>query len=295
MMRPEDSLPTQVLSREQWEPLQAAHQQRAERLTGAHMGRRKAGEKHPVFDFLFEYYPVRVAHLYRWHPGPGIGLIDAPEHASWKGYRTDSGVSNVDVAGLWEKRGQSFRFIHSLLSSTNSNPAHFDCFGLHEWAMVYQGTPRHDLPLRLGAEGSDAVVESHQIRCTHYDAYRFFTPAARPRNQNLLSRETQPAHDQRGCVHATMDLYKWASKLGPLVPGELWLDTFELARDARVLDMEASPYDCTGLGFGVVAIETPQGKAEYVERQRALAERGTALRARLVALLEATAPTRLDV
>ena len=84
-----------------------------------------------------------------------------------------------------------------------------------------------------------------------------------------------------------MDLYKWAAKLGPLIPGELLLDTFELARDTRVLDMEASPYDCRGHGFGVVAIETPEGKAEYVARQRELSRRAKPLRNRLVATIEA--------
>lgn len=50
--------------------------------------------------------------------------------------------------------------------------------------------------------------------------------------------------------------------------------------------MEASPYDCRELGFGVVPIETAEGKAEYVRRQRKLAEDAAPLRHRLVALLE---------
>ena len=139
------------------------------------------------------------------------------------------------------------------------------CFGMHEWAMVYRTErPRHDLPLRLGAAGTDAVVESHQLKCSHFDAYRFFAPAARPLNLTVLEREDQIAQDQPGCVHVTMDLYKWAAKLGPVVPGELLLDAFELAARARQLDMEASPYDCRSLGFDVVAVETNEGKAEYV-------------------------------
>jgi hypothetical protein len=78
-----------------------------------------------------------------------------------------------------------------------------------------------------------------------------------------------------------MDLYKWATKLGPAVDGETWLETFRLARDVRILDMEASPYDCRPLGFGVVAIETPEGKAEYVARQRDFTRRAEVLRKRL--------------
>lgn len=90
-----------------------------------------------------------------------------------------------------------------------------------------------------------------------------------------------------------MDLYKWASKLGPLIPGEVFLDAFELARDTRILDMEASPYDCRGHGFGVVAIETSEGKAEYVARQRALSERAKPIRDRLVSITEQALSAKL--
>lgn len=279
------------LEPEQWRARMSAHEERADALTRDHLARRRRQEKHPVFDFLFEYYPVRPAHLRRWHPGVGVELLgDAPQ-AGWRDYTRPGGRAGgvtLDVGAFWSRRGGSMTYIRELLRRTNLNPARFDCFGLHEWAMVYRTAhPRHDLPLRLGTAGTDAVVETHRIRCTHFDAYRFFTTPARPLNLTVLTREDQPANDQAGCVHATMDLYKWAAKMGPLVPGELFLATFELAVDARVLDMEASPYDCRGHGFGVVAIETPEGKAEYVERQRGLAERARPLRDRLVGLIDA--------
>ena len=79
-----------------------------------------------------------------------------------------------------------------------------------------------------------------------------------------------------------MDLYKHAFRLTPLVPSELVADCFELAWDIRVLDMRASPYDFADLGLEPVRIETPEGKQEYVAAQRAFAERGAPLRARLV-------------
>ncbi|QGU04557.1 3-methyladenine DNA glycosylase [Corynebacterium comes] len=285
----------ELLDAPSWHDRMQAHEERADRLTRDHLARRQRQEKHPVYDFLFEYYPVRPSHLRRWHPGPGLDLAGDPPHAQWRDYRVVDGRTTLDLEGFWARRGEALMFIRELLHRTNLNPAHFDCFGLHEWAMVYRtDSPRHDLPLRLGAAGSDAVVEKHRIRCTHFDAFRFFTPAARPLNLTVLEREDQPAHDQAGCVHATMDLYKWASKLGPLVPGELFLDCFELAVDARVLDMEASPYDCRAYGFGVVAIETPEGKAEYVERQRSLAERGKPLRDRLVSLIDHAEATTLQ-
>ena len=51
--------------------------------------------------------------------------------------------------------------------------------------------------------------------------------------------------------------------------------------------MQASPYDVTTYGLDPVAIETPEGKAEYVARQRGFAERGNVLRGRLVDVCEA--------
>ena len=82
------------------------------------------------------------------------------------------------------------------------------------------------------------------------------------------------AFEQPGCLHAGMDLYKHAFRLSPLVCSDLVADCFELARDIRVLDMRASPYDLSDLGYEPVRIETPAGKEEYVAAQRAFAERG---------------------
>jgi hypothetical protein len=152
--------------------------------------------------------------------------------------------------------------------------------------MVYRESEhRHATPLRLGQTGTDAVVEAHDLRCTHFDAYRFFTPDAVPRNLTPLSRDGQAGSEQPGCLHAGMDLYKWSVKLGPLVPGELLLDAFELARDIRILDMRASPYDLADRGYSPVRIETKEGKAEYVSGQRAFSVRAEAIRARLLDVL----------
>mgnify|MGYP006887618014 FL=1 len=274
----------QVLSTADWTARMDEHERRAaDRLERF----RHPGSYHPVFDFLFEYYPVRPSHLKRWHPGIGTALEgDAPQ-ASWRDYRETADGITVDVESYMQRRGSSVDYIVDLLRRSATNPVHFDCFGLHEWAMVYHtDSPRHDLPLRLGAEGTNRVVDTHSLKCSHYDAFRFFTPPARPLNLTVLNREDQPANDQAACVHVTMDLYKWAWKLGPLVPGDLFLDCLDLAIDARILDMEASPYDCRDWGLGVVPIETPEGKAIYVNRQRGLAQRAQPLRERLVAVME---------
>lgn len=280
----------QVLTPEEYLPRIAAHEARAEKWAGPRVARRARGEYHPVWDFLFDYYPQRPSHLKRWHPGAGVCLTDAESlpHTRWRDYVTDGdGTVRLNVQRFLDHRRGDVEEAAAILRSVDKREAHFDCFGMHEWAMVYRtDSPRHSLPLRLGAEGTNAVVETHTVKCSHFDAFRFFTPAARPLNLTVLTREGQPANDQAGCVHVSMDLYKWAMKLGPLVPGELLLDCFELAADARRLDMEASPYDCRGLGFDVVAVETPEGKAQYVARQRELTRRAQPLRRRLVAILD---------
>lgn len=282
-----------------WAERARAHAARADALTAGWRERRSTGATHAIEDFLFTYYPTRPAQLRRWHPGPGVVLgppdddagqaarEDLAERATWRWYRTGPVGVTLDTGAFLAARGDTVRYVRELLAATASRPARFGCLGLHEWAMVYRDhaagrASRHPLPLRLGGDGTDAVVEGHRIRCTHVDAYRFFTPEASGLNTEHPTRETQPALEQPGCLHANMDLYKWALKLGPGVPGELLLDTFELARDVRVLDMQASPYDVSAYDLAPVAIETPDGRAEYVQRQQQFAERSAALRARLL-------------
>jgi hypothetical protein len=267
-----------------WTELAAAHEARIDRWTAPHRERRRRRETHPVLDFLFTYYSETPGRLRRWHPGPGAALAGPAPHAAWRWYTTeDDGVVRLDVNAFMADRGDTVRFVRRLLAATASRPAFSGCFGLHEWAMVYRdaGT-RHAVPLRLGQEGTDSVVEAHQIRCTHFDAFRFFTPPAVGRNRLQPTRETQPDLEQPGCLHAGMDLYKWAYKLSPATPGELVADCFELAVEIRELDMRASPYDLREHGYEPVAIETPEGKSEYVAAQRAFAERGALLRQRLL-------------
>ena len=79
-----------------------------------------------------------------------------------------------------------------------------------------------------------------------------------------------------------MDLYKWAYKFAPRAVSDLVADCFELARDVRELDMQASPYDLRALGYEPVPVETPEGRAEYAAAQRAFAERAAPLRAALI-------------
>ena len=68
-----------------------------------------------------------------------------------------------------------------------------------------------------------------------------------------------------------MDLYKWAAKFFAWLGSEIVADAFELALEARVLDMRAAPYDLAVCGFAPICIEIAAGRAEYQRLQRQIA------------------------
>lgn len=280
-----------VLPEWHWRDREQAHHERVQPWVAPRQGRRSRGEQHPVDDFLFDYYPYSVARLTTWHPGHRTevtGRVDRfLQHPAYR--RTpDGAIVDADrAAGRPSRLDLAIR----LLESTARREPEFGCFGMHEWAMVY-GLPqeqiRHaDHRLRLTSEEIVDVVDAVGLRCTHIDAYRFFTPSAAPRNAHRPTRATQADLEQPGCVHATMDLYKYAQWFHPAVSSELAADCFELARHAREIDMRAAPYDLADLGYEPIRVETMEGRREYAQAQRDLLERATVLRDRLARVLVA--------
>lgn len=283
----------QLLAEADWHARQRAHESRVRAWTDPHQARVARGEKHPVYDFLFTYYAFRPAWLRRWHPGPDIALAGESARAflRWPEYRESSAATiALDPATLAPHRREFLGWLRQLLAHVQSRPGFFGCFGLHEWAMVYRQTQdelRHNqYPLRFAPAELAQIVEGAPVACTHFDAFRFFTAPARPLNKHQPTRTTTLDFEQRGCLHANMDLYKWSFKLAPFTPSELIADCFELARDIREIDMRASPYDLRALGFEPIAIETPAGRADYERHQRLFATRADPLRARLIALCD---------
>lgn len=322
---------TEVLDEATWRARAEAHAARLSPCVEPHLARRAARVKHPVHDFLFTYYSQRPAQLLRWHPGFGVALGgDVSSYDGAKGYAphpvveqhaTSPVVEQPATSPVVEQREERARSVetttrhltvsreyvasqrplidslHRLLAATASRPPSFGCFGLHEWAMVHRLTEdqtRHSAwPLRLGADGTDEVVETHRITCSHFDAFRFFTPSARPLNTLQPGSDDRPDFEQPGCLHGGMDLYKHAFRLTPMICSDLVADAFELAWDIRILDMRAAPYDLTGTvldpagePWTPVRIETPEGKQEYAAQQRAFAERAAPIRAALTAECE---------
>ncbi len=298
-METQSAAPPEVLDEAAWTSRRDDHERRVDAWLEPHLERRREGVPHPVEDFLFTYYSQRPAALRRWHPGYGVELTgpQAEAYRGLKGYRVSTGPTGSTgstAAGVTRDHVRAQRplleGLHRLLTATASRSAQLGCFGMHEWAMVYR-LPQDDVrhaawPLRLGGTGTDRVVESHRIACSHFDAFRFFTDDARPRNTLQPGRDDRAELEQPGCLHAGMDLYKHSFRLTPMVPSELVADCFELAREIRVLDMRASPYDLSDLGHSPVRVETPEGKQEYAAAQRAFAERGAPLRARLISECE---------
>jgi hypothetical protein len=276
-----------VLAAGEWRERQARHRRRVDGWLGDDLVKRRRHGRHSIEEFLFTYYSYRPAQLARWHPGVGLALADAdPTEFGRDHVRGEHDLVHVDAAGVLSRRRDSIEWISTLLRATASRAPHLGCFGMHEWAMVYQQPPaetRHNaLPLRLGTRATSALVEELRVKCSHFDAFRFFTAPARPLNLLQPTRETQIEHEQPGCLHANMDVYRWAYKLAPLTPSELIADCFALAREIRTLDMRASPYDVTAIGLDPLPVETAEGRAEYVRHQRDFAARAAVLRARLV-------------
>jgi hypothetical protein len=282
-----------ILEWEEWQAICDSHLTEARIFTDGARFRRDRGEAHPVEDFLFRYYPFPIALLELWQPGFGISLrfhdkSDLPARFLGKRYRTAGGVCELDMTSISEKDRQRLSWIHSLLSATQDHAPHFACHGLHEWAMVYRAEEiRHSslAPLRLPQEEIDSLVESRPIACTHHDAFRFFSKQALPLNRIQPTLDTRHENEQPGCVHANMDLYKWAAKSMPWIGSDLLLETFRLAVLLRDLDMRASPYDLSAWGVVPVKIETPEGRREYEAEQRKLAEAARRLREKLIGTL----------
>lgn len=242
-------------------------------------------EKHPVYDFLFEYYSFRPAHLLRWTPGFGVKLEGATHSdIGWSEFIASDNVLSLPADKFPEHRDSYLRWAVDYLAAVLAREPSFACMGLHEWAMVYRDpNVRHPyVPLRLPREEIDGVINSQALLCTHYDAFRFFTPHAVPRNRYPLTRTTTTEHDQGGCIHANMDLYRFAYKIAPFCPSDVVADAFELALAAREVDMRASPYDLSSYGFTAIPIETRAGREEYIELQRAIAVRAQPVRERVL-------------
>ena len=278
------------LDLETWTALADCHKAQAEEWTRPYRQRSATGQIHPVHDFLFIYYRNPPSQLEVWHPGPEYILESNGPDARFsdKHYTRCADGIRLDPSKMDAATRHRMNMALTLCLAVEKRPARFGCFGMHEWAMVYHGNEegevrhREKLPLRLRQEQVDAFVRSRPINCSHFDAFRFFTPSAKSFNRIQPNKHTRIENEQCGCLHTNMDLYKLAAQCMPWVGSKILWQCFELAAAARVLDMEASPYDCRSLGLSSVPVETEDGRRLYEERQRALTDRAQPIRTDLI-------------
>ena len=172
---------------------------------------------HPVEDFLFRYYNNSPARLRRWHPGAGVLLEDAAglPRASvdpLPGRRRRGGARRRGLPrGPGPGRDASCA---SLLSATASRPAAAGLLGLHEWAMVLRHPGRRRAACRLAAAAGQRRHRRGGRAARHPVLALRRVPVLHrvgaPRNACSRSRDSQVAMEQPGCLHAGMDVYKWA-------------------------------------------------------------------------------------
>ena len=250
--------------------------------------RRARRKPDPIYDFLFTYYPYSTRKLEVWHPGFGV-ILEAGNDAVSLRYRKDPAYRlgpdglELDPQAVRPAQLRQLEWISSLSRAIAGRQPRLSCFGLHEWAMVYRANQiRHTAPLRLSSEQIAQTVETMPICCSHYDAFRFFTPEAVHLNVIQPRDDSRIELEQGGCIHANMDLYKWAFKLSPLISSDLLGACFFLAVDAREIDMRASPYDFSSQGFAPIKIETAEGRNEYRLAQQSIAQRAAVLRLKLI-------------
>jgi len=279
-----------VLTRDEWQPKSASHRKIVQPWVAPRLERRSIGQSHPVDDFLFEYYPISPNKLMTWHPGFGVDLEAHDEDVELfpqSAYELIDGHIRIRESWLaprMERAQQTYNF----LKVTGQRPARTGCFGLHEWAMVLgPEEARHSSwKLRLSQDEIRSTIDEVGLKCTHFDAFRFFTPTAVPLNPIQLTRADQSEYDQPGCLHANMDLYKYAQKFAPIVGSTLVRETFALAREIRTVDMQVAPYDLADLGVEPIRVETLEGRSEFAKHQLNFSQRAVVLRQHLVTALE---------
>lgn len=169
--------------------------------------------RHPLYNFIFKYYfSMSPKCLTHYSPGMNVLLLDAHDgrsgaplaQSSWgdpylpvaKGYVWDP----AELAVTAPKR-KAMAHVLQLLQSIDKKPPSLRCYGLHEWAMVYTDETSHEdiaasssklskfqtLPLRVSSEDIRRVLwpdpaSPPLLRCTHFDAFRFFTEDGRVLN-----------------------------------------------------------------------------------------------------------------
>ena len=275
-----------IISESEWRLRAKNHQSKVDSLISEWRQYKKNAQKHPTLDFLFYYYNLKATRLRLWSPGAGIELEGTHDANLLFGYYSKSKNGfELNPNKFPLNRINTFRWTNKLLENTASQTPVFNCYGVHEWSMIYKSqSKRHEqLPLRISQDQLNSFVENTPCNCTHFDAFRFFTKDAKPLIKHPLNRDNQPDYEQSACLHANMDLYKWAYKVFPFISADILLECFELAIQCRYLDMQASPYDLSEFKMEPIEVNLSSGREKYISEQHRLKKIADPLREKLSA------------
>ena len=130
----------------------------------------------------------------RWLEASESDYADFPTRV----YRWQDGLIEVRQEWLADNHKQ-FAQMLDYLEAVSSRTARAGCHALHEWAMVLgqrSDEHRHSTwPMRVGPEAVRGAIADVGLRCTHFDAWRFFTPEATGLNPWPLSRVRSEEHN----------------------------------------------------------------------------------------------------
>ena len=143
-----------VLDRAVWAPRAALHFERVVDILAPFAGGVDAAaassydRSHPILNFLFDYYHFDRRALLRWTPGAGITLDGVSKLRDQKMLWLGNGCAfSRDGHAIYDAAHASASVRRNLaggaeiLRNTALRPPRLNCFGLHEWAMLYQPAP----------------------------------------------------------------------------------------------------------------------------------------------------------
>ena len=124
------------LSRDRWEAARLRHDERVGPIARDRLAR--TGRKHPVYDFLFEYYSYRAGHLLRWSPGIDVRLDGAsPADMAWPQlFAFDERGAILPAHTFPRHRLEQLDWAIRYQTAIRDREPQFACFGLHECGEV---------------------------------------------------------------------------------------------------------------------------------------------------------------
>ena len=287
-----------VLTAAEWRPLQAAHQARVDALTSGPPGQGRRADPAPGRGLPVHLLLVAAGAAPALVPGRR-GRAGRCRGPAWTGDSTgdcrppaadrsggappvDGGpLVTVDLATFRQARGSQLAFTARLLGATAAAPGQFGCFGLHEWAMVFRQDDGR-VVTRTGRSGWARPAPTRSCGSTRSGAPTTTRSGSSPRRPGRSTplqpdRDSQVQMEQPGCLHASMDVYKWAYKLIPMVPSSSAAGRLRAGQvDPRAGHARVAVRPDRARIPTRVRIETPTGKAEYVAAQREFARAGPA-------------------